>query len=90
MIYMNLRSALLCISLLTASVTMAQQVATPASSAPEAASSAPEDCVLALRHDHGAEKGTPTPKKACGPAKKKVAKDKAKPLHDHGKVQKNQ
>ena len=83
---MNLRPAYLSVFLLAASAAMAQQALAPASSA----SSPPEDCVSAPRHDHGAEKGTPTPRKACGPATKKVAKDKGKPLHDHGKVHKTQ
>ncbi|WP_284617747.1 hypothetical protein [Aquabacterium humicola] len=61
--------------------------------APTPSASAPMmDCQKKARHDHGAEKGTPTPKSsACadmpGPAASAARK---KPLHDHGKMHKQQ
>jgi hypothetical protein len=55
---------------------------------PATAASAPTaaDC----RHDHGAEKGTAKSKSVnCGPAQKATAAA-SKPMHDHGKVHKQQ
>lgn len=59
---------------------------------PAAAASATQDCVpQKARHDHGAERGMPTPQKKCAPEKKTAkAKTKAVQGHDHGKVHKNQ
>lgn len=63
--------------------------------APAAGASAPAaDCVKPM-HDHGAEKGTPMAHKHCAesvaPAASAAgAKAKSKPIHDHGKVHKNQ
>lgn len=62
--------------------------------APAAASSASTDCAKPMaRHDHGAEKGTPSPKAMapCGAESASPAKKvKAKAGHDHGKFHKNQ
>ncbi|MDI4635235.1 hypothetical protein J7U46_19385 [Pelomonas sp. V22] len=59
------------------------------------AASAPTECAKMKRHDHGAERGLPSAANApCAPAAASAAsalvKAKAKPLHDHAKVHKNQ
>jgi hypothetical protein len=66
--------------------------------APAAAHTAsmPMDCNAGgmKRHDHGAERNAPSAKfMPCAPAEAASgakAKSKAKPVHDHGKVHKNQ
>ena len=78
------------LALSTAAV--AQQAPVPAS-APDAgaASTMPHDCVKPMaRHDHGAEKGTPTPMSSGCPmaASASSARAKAKPGHDHSKFHK--
>jgi hypothetical protein len=79
------------LSLAFAAAAVAQDL--PATAAPPvAATSAQTDCAKpTARHDHGAERGMPTPKAAapCGSAKTK-AKAKAVPGHDHAKFHKNQ
>jgi hypothetical protein len=60
--------------------------------APAAVASAEQDCAPQKpKHDHGADRGMPTPQKKCG-AEKKATKAKVKAVqgHDHGKVHKNQ
>ena len=76
-------------ALLLSAVAVAQE--RPAS-APAAAAA---DCTKAMaRHDHGAEKGTPTPMQsecAASPASAASAhQTKAKAGHDHAKFHKNQ
>lgn len=62
--------------------------------APAAAASMPMDCSSAgiKRHDHGAERQSPSAKNMpCAPAEAASAvKAPSKPTHDHGKVHKNQ
>ena len=82
------RTLLACALSVAASLALAQ---TP--EAPAEKPAATQDCVQ--RHDHGAERQVPTPKKGCKPAPKvsKVkpeAKDKPVEGHDHGKFHKNQ
>lgn len=74
---------------IAASASLAQEAA-----APTAAASSAQECAKA-RHDHGADRGTPSGKSACKPLvrKAKVAQDGTKAgaqAHDHGKVHKNQ
>lgn len=74
------------------SASFAQQAAAPT----DAASSA-QECAKA-RHDHGADRGTPSSKSGCKPLAKKAKIAKADQTdkktgvqgHDHGKVHKNQ
>lgn len=86
---MNTRHLLLtCALSLGASMAIAQGTAAAADPAAKA-----QDCVA--RHDHGAERQVPTPKKGCKPAAKVVkatpdAKEKPVQGHDHGKFHKNQ
>lgn len=83
--------------LTTAAATAAAQQTSPAAT-PAAGASGPAaaDCVRQVpRHDHGAERGTPMPRSratACAPerAASGAARSANKPLHDHGKVHKNQ
>jgi hypothetical protein len=84
---MFVRSVIVCALAIAASASFAQQAEVPAETA-----SATQKCVK--RHDHGAERQSPTFSKDCKPAPAKVAKaDKKKDRvqgHDHGKVHKNQ
>lgn len=70
------------------SASFAQQAAGPADAAKPA-----QDCAK-TRHDHGAEKGTPSGKSACKPmaAKSKSTKPKKADMHGHenGTMHKNQ
>jgi hypothetical protein len=59
------------------------QTSTPA---PAASAATMRDCEKA-RHDHGAEKGTPTSKSARCAAEDAKGKT-GKPVHDHNKVHK--
>lgn len=80
----------------TAAAAAAQQPAAVTAHAAGVSSPAAADCVRQVpRHDHGAERGTPMPRsRATGCAPEKAASGAArsanKPLHDHGKVHKNQ
>lgn len=78
---------------LGAAVAEAQERATTAPAA-AAAASTPADCKAGgtKRHDHGAERYTPSAKStACAPAAAASgAKGKTKPSHDHSKFHKNQ
>lgn len=69
------------LSLAFAAAAVAQDLPATAAS-PASATPAPMDCARPMaRHDHGAERGMPTPKSAapCGPAKARTkAKAKAK------------
>jgi hypothetical protein len=73
---------------------IAQETPAPAPAPAEAAPAMPHDCITQpMRHDHGAERGTPGPKMtgcamASPAASAASAKPKAKPGHDHGKVHK--
>lgn len=91
-------SAFLCVvALAAAAATAVAQQASPAAT-PAAGASGPAaaDCVRQVpRHDHGAERGTPMPRSsatACAPQKAASGATRSanKPLHDHGKVHKNQ
>jgi hypothetical protein len=79
------------ISLSTAAIA---QDSAGAPAAPVTAPSASTDCAKpTARHDHGAEKGTPSPKAMvpCGAESAAPAKKaKAKTGHDHAKFHKNQ
>lgn len=73
----------------------AQDRPTGAPATPMADASVPHDCVKPkARHDHGAEKGMPTPKSIIDPcvtsAPASAPKAKTKPRHDHAKFHKNQ
>jgi hypothetical protein len=87
---MSIRTLTLAVLLgFCASASFAQQAAAPA----DAASSA-QECAKA-RHDHGADRGTPSSKSGCKPLAKKAKVAKADKKtgvqgHDHGKVHKNQ
>ncbi|MDM4768288.1 hypothetical protein [Pelomonas sp. SE-A7] len=81
--------------LVSAAAVAQDRPAAAASAAP--AASMPMDCAggKMKRHDHGAERGMPSAAAApCAPsaasAASAPAKAKAKPLHDHAKVHKNQ
>jgi hypothetical protein len=68
-------------------------VAQEGTSVPDAATKA-QDCARA-RHDHGADRGTPSSKSGCKTTARKHASEKAGAKgsvqgHDHGKVHKNQ
>ena len=81
------------LALIVSSATAQTAPAVPAAPAAPAAASMPMDCNQMKRHDHGAERGTPTPAKAdCAqlkPASAPNAKTKAKAkAHDHNKVHK--
>jgi hypothetical protein len=74
---------------------VAQQVPAPATdAAPGAAATMPLECKKDMsRHDHGAEKGTPTPKMTGCAMKESTApsaktKAKAKLGHDHARTHK--
>ncbi len=77
----------------SSAIAMAQERA-PAPPAPMPAESMPMDCAAGAvkRHDHGAERNTPSPASTlCAPkAAASAAKTKAKPTHDHAKFHKNQ
>lgn len=79
----NLNASLLLA--LAATASLGQQAAAPAASAARAT-----DCVP--RHDHGAERGTPSPQARCGSASQAKAKKQGKAIdgHNHGKIHKNQ
>lgn len=81
------------VALAFASAAVAQDAPVPATVAPPvAAAPAPGDCARPMaRHDHGAERYTPSPKAAapCGTVKAR-AKAKSVTGHDHGKFHKNQ
>lgn len=81
------------LSLAFAGAALAQEAPAP-TSPPAAVAAAPGDCARPMaRHDHGAERLTPSPKAAapCAPAKTRTsAKAKVGPGHDHGKFHKNQ
>jgi hypothetical protein len=62
---MSIRTAALaCAMTFAAAASFAQQAPVPAA----AASAAAPDCAM-QRHDHGAERGTPSAQKGCKPAK---------------------
>jgi hypothetical protein len=73
---------------------VAQEAPAPATDAvaPAAAATMPHDCMKEIaRHDHGAEKGTPTPKMTGCTMEAPAApatKAKAKLGHDHAKFHK--
>lgn len=77
------------VAALSASPVFAQQHP-DAASMPMDGASMPHDCGKAIkRHDHGAEKGTPTPGSmdcahAATPAASAASGARKKPLHDHG------
>ena len=73
-------------------IVAASAIAQPAAPAASAASAPMMDCPKMAKHDHGAEKGTPTPKSsACADmAAPAASAAKKKPLHDHGKMHKQQ
>jgi hypothetical protein len=78
------------LALSAAAVAQEAPVPTPAPDA-GAASTMPRDCAKPMaRHDHGAEKGTPTPMSAGCPMATSAspAKTKAKLGHDHAKFHK--
>jgi hypothetical protein len=78
------------LALSTAAVAQGAPVSTPAPDA-GAASTMPRDCTKPMaRHDHGAEKGTPTPMSAVCPTATTAspAKAKSKPGHDHARFHK--
>ena len=86
---MKLRTfALALVTAFAVSAPLAQQEAPPADAAKAA-----QDCAK-TRHDHGAEKGTPSARSACKPmaAKSKSVKARRADLqgHDHGSMHKNQ
>jgi len=77
---------------LLSAATFAQEASALASQAAEAPAM-PAPCAMpAARHDHGAEKGTPTPRMAGCPmaaaSDSATAKPKAKVGHDHSKFHK--
>jgi putative alpha-1,2-mannosidase len=81
------------VSLSTLTLAQGSGGAPAAPAAPAAAASASTDCAKPMaRHDHGAEKGTPSPKAAapCGAAAASKKTAKAKTGHDHAKIHKNQ
>jgi hypothetical protein len=87
------RTGLLSAALVLASTPLLAQTApAPAASAAAPGMAMQKDCKS--KHDHGAEKGTPTPKSAmCADMAASGAKATAKPktkAHDHGKVHKGQ
>ena len=78
---------------LAASAALAQD-ARPAVAPPAPAASAPVDCGAAMkRHDHGAERNTPSAKaRPCASesaASGARTKAQVKPLHDHARVHKS-
>lgn len=88
-------ASLTVLSLASAAAAAQDRPAAAASAVP--AASMPMDCAGAKmkRHDHGAERGMPNTATApCAPSAASAAsgpaKAKAKPLHDHAKVHKNQ
>jgi hypothetical protein len=90
-----MKYAPLILALLASATSPAWSAAGP--SAPAAAASAATGCgKLVKPHDHAAERGTgsslsKSARDGCGaPAKDPAAKAKAAPLHDHGKMHKQQ
>jgi hypothetical protein len=86
---MSLRILAIVALMAFAASSFAQQAAAPAD-----VGQAAQDCAR-TRHDHGAEKGTPTGKSACKPMAAKVKTAKAAKKadlqgHDHGKIHENQ
>jgi hypothetical protein len=80
----------LAVVLTLSAAAIAQESPAPAA-APAAAASMPHDCAKSMaRHDHGAEKGTPTPMAGGCPVATSAspAKAKAKQGHDHSKFHK--
>lgn len=81
---------------LAATSALSQPVQAATDAAAAAGVSSPDTCRRsATRHDHGADRGMPTPQSsACagGTARAAVPAARAKPgpMHDHGKVHKNQ
>ena len=73
---------------------VAQEAPAPVPAPAQAAPTMPQDCTTQpMRHDHGVEKGTPTPKMAgcamaSSTASSATAKPKAKSGHDHNKFHK--
>jgi hypothetical protein len=88
----------LCIALFLSTLALTataqdRPAASPASPTPS--TTLAHDCVKPMpRHDHTAEKGTPTPKSIIGPCGPSAAasapKAKAQLRHDHAKFHKNQ
>lgn len=79
--------------LLSVPAANAQQPAAPAASAAQAEHMMKDCAKPKAKHDHGAEKGTPTPMKAMpceasADAASVPARAKKKPTHDHSKVHK--
>jgi hypothetical protein len=78
------------LALVLSTAVVAQESPVP-NPAPAGAASMPHDCAKPMaRHDHGAEKGTPTPMSAACPmaSAAPVEKAKAKRGHDHARVHK--
>ena len=76
---------------LVLSTAVAAQEGPAPNPAPAGATSMPHDCAKPMaRHDHGAEKGTPTPMPGACPmaAAAPVEKAKAKRGHDHARFHK--
>lgn len=92
----NIRT--LCVALIVSTLALsstAQDRPAGSPAAPMADAAMPHDCVKPkARHDHGAEKGMPTPMSIIDPCKASAAasapKEKSKPRHDHTKFHKNQ
>ena len=88
----------LCVALFVSTLafsTAAQDRPAGSPAAPMADATMPHDCAKPkATHDHGAEKGMPTPKSIIDPCVPSVAasppKAKAKPRHDHAKFHKSQ
>jgi hypothetical protein len=82
----------LAVALVMSAAAVAQEAPAPAPApARAAAPSMPQGCAKAMaRHDHGAEKGTPTPMSGgCAmAADSSPVKSKAKRGHDHAKSHK--
>lgn len=79
------------VALVLSTAAVAQEAPAPAPAPPAAASTMPHDCAKPMgRHDHGAEKGTPTPMSPGCPMATSAssAKAKAKPNHDHSRFHK--
>jgi len=80
---------------LPAAFAASEEVQKPAGPAVQTAMQAPQDCRRIARHDHGAEKGTPTPLSVlCGttpvPTSDRASSraDARKMGHDHGRFHK--
>lgn len=98
--HLHLRNSMFVRTLITslafassATAAFAQSSAAPnPATSPAAAVADANDCVPQRpRHDHGADRGMPTPQNKCVDAQKQNdARTKTSTAHDHGKVHKNQ